>query len=114
MKGSSGKIFFFQMFFSKITTNRCATINVNGRNYVWRFSRNEYVIFINRPVRADANAKVFIETCSTSVKVSNVFFGLFIFIHISFGDNRSLANEISCGIIVDYCVFNFMQHQMGL
>ena len=102
------------MFFSKIPTNRCATINVNNCNYVWRFSRNEYVIFINRPVRADANAKVFIETCSTSVKVSNVFFGLFLFIHILFGNNRSLANEISCGIIVDYCVFNFMQHQMGL
>ena len=114
MKVSSGKNFFFSDVFSKITTNRCATINVNGRNHAWRFSRNEYVIFINRPVRADANAKVFIETCSTSVKVSNVFFGLFIFIHILFGNNRSLANEISCGIIVDYCVFNFMQHQMGL
>ena len=78
---------------------------------MWRFSRNEYVIFINRSVRADANA---IETCSTSVKVSNVFFGLFLFIHIFFGNNRSLPNEISCGIIVDYCVFNFVQHQMGL
>ena len=47
-------------------------------NYAWRFSRNKYVIFINRPVGVEVNAKVFIETCSTSVSI------LF---HISFGKN---------------------------
>ena len=48
-------------------------------NYAWRFSRNGYVIFINRPVGVEANAKFLIETCSTSVKVSNVSFCLLIF-----------------------------------
>ena len=95
-------------------------------NYAWRFSRNGYVIFINRPVGVEANAKFLIETCSTSVKVSNVSF---LFTHISFGKNRSLdmdlfygqrgtyrqvSNARSRGIIVHYCVFNSMQHQMDL
>ena len=57
------------------------------------FSRNEYVIFTNRPVGVEVNANVFIETCSTSVKVSNV----------------SLSNARSRRIIADYCVFNSMK-----
>ena len=105
MNVSSGKkkLYFFADVFSKLTTNRCATINVNGQadhNYAWRFSRNEYVIFINRPFGVDgveANAKVFIETCSTSVQVSNVSFGLFTLFHISFGKNRSLDMELFYG-----------------
>ena len=94
-------------------------------NRAWRFSRSEYVIFINRPVGVETNAKCFIETCSTSVKVSNVFFCLLTLFHISFGKNRSFDKELfygqrgtyrqvsnarSRGIIADYCVFNSMQH----
>ena len=94
-------------------------------NRAWRFSRSEYVIFINRPVGVERNAKFFIETCSTSVKISNVFFCLLTLFHISFGKNRSFDKELfygqrgtyrqvsnahSRGIIADYCVFNSMQH----
>ena len=96
MNVSSGKNVFFSGVFSKLTTNRCVTINVNGHadhNYAWRFSRNEYVIFIKRPVGVEVNAKVFIETCSTSLKVSNVSFCLLTLFHISFGKNRSLDME---------------------
>ena len=109
----------------------CA-INVNvhaDHNYAWRFSRNEYVIFINRPLGVEVNAKVFIETCSTEVKVSNACFCLLTLFHISFGKNRSLDRELfygqrgtyrqvsnasSRGIIADYCVLNSMQHQKGI
>ena len=66
-------------------------------NCAWRFSRNEYVIFINRPVGVVANAKFFIETCSTSVKVSNVSFCLLTLFQISFGKNRSLDMELFYG-----------------
>ena len=92
-------------------------------NRAWRFSRSEYVIFINRPVGVEANANFFIETCSTSVKVSNVSFCLLTLFHISFGKNRSLDMELFYGqrgtyrqvsngrfrgIIADHCVFNSM------
>ena len=98
-------------------------------NYAWRFSRNEYVIFINRPVGVEANAKFFIETCSTIVKFSSVSLCLLTLFHILFGKNRLLDMELfygqrgtyrqvnnarSRGIIADYCVFNSMQHQSGL
>ena len=94
-------------------------------NCAWRFSRNGYVIFINRPVGVEANAKFLIETCITSVKVSNVSFCLLIF-HSERIDHcpwtyfiaseacRQVSNARSRGIIADYRVFNLMQHQMGL
>ena len=142
----------FSDVLSKFTTNRCATINVNGHgdhNYILvAFSWNENSS-IGPLIWRWRKCKSFDMTCGTNVEVSNVSLGfkiihIFIFYSERIGywyfmgvfnktivplprpgygillywptrhHYRQVSNAPSSEIIVDYCVFNSMQHQMNL